>query len=699
MSYEDENDTMNGSVQDDDPDSTFNILLATDIHLGFMEKHPVRGEDSFVTFEEILKYGVEKNADCILLGGDLFHENKPSRKSLQRCMDLLRKYCLGPKDINFQCLSEPGVIFKDCATPGVNFEDPNLHISLPIFSIHGNHDDPCGEGNYSVMDMLAASGFVNYFGKVPNLENLSFIPILLRKNDINVAIYGIGSMNDDRLFRLFQEEKVTFQIPEPSEIDTDDLFSILVLHQNRARHGCKSYAGEHLLPSFVDLVFWGHEHECRIEPEDSLDQFRITQPGSSVATSLSPGEAVPKHIGMLRVRGSEDFYIEKFPLLTTRPFVFDTLSLDEFSDIGYQFGSDEVIEKIKMKIKDMLQIAETLLSGHPKQPKEPLLRLRIEHESDQDFNTNNRDLNIMLQLEDRVANPDDVVKLMRKKAASDKIKSEIDEDAMDSIFSMGESVNMVEGHLEKLLIEYFQESNKKPLMVMHERTLAEAVHYYVDKSHDDAFHDIIFLQAKKIQEELKDKVVPTDRVAFRELFAEIREQRNANPQQITDEAKSWLSGDLVVPKNENPAPLGGFDDPMLVANEPATPPAARGRGRGQRRARAAAGTGTRARGRGRQAAAAAPVAEEEPEIMEVSGSDDEFLPPTNPKQATPRQPAARATRGTARAGTAAAATPIAQAFARQSQSQQAPTQRSQQSGAPPKRAAASRGVCYVSDSD
>ena len=48
MSYEDENDTMNGSVQDDDPDSTFNILLATDIHLGFMEKHPVRGKLCFL---------------------------------------------------------------------------------------------------------------------------------------------------------------------------------------------------------------------------------------------------------------------------------------------------------------------------------------------------------------------------------------------------------------------------------------------------------------------------------------------------------------------------------------------------------------------------------------------------------------------------------------------------------------------------
>ena len=154
---------------------------------------------------------------------------------------------------------------------------------------------------------------------------------------------------------------MTFQIPE--EMD-DDLFNILVLHQNRARHGCKSYAGEHLLPTFMDLVFWGHEHECRIEPEDSVDEFRITQPGSSVATSLSPGEAVPKHIGMLRVKDSNDFLIEKLSLKTTRPFVFDTLSLDEFSDIGYQFGSDEVIEKIKTKVEDMLQIAETLVSGY-----------------------------------------------------------------------------------------------------------------------------------------------------------------------------------------------------------------------------------------------------------------------------------------------------------------------------------------------
>ncbi len=104
----------------------------------------ILGEDSFVTFEEILNYGKTMKADFVLLGGDLFHENKPSRKSLQKCMDLLRKYCLGPDEHTLQFLSDPDINFKDCSTPGVNFEDPNLRIALPVFSIHGNHDDPCG---------------------------------------------------------------------------------------------------------------------------------------------------------------------------------------------------------------------------------------------------------------------------------------------------------------------------------------------------------------------------------------------------------------------------------------------------------------------------------------------------------------------------------------------------------------------------
>lgn len=43
----------------------------------------------------------------ILLGGDLFHENKPSRKTLYNTTKLLKQYCLGDKPISLEFLSDP----------------------------------------------------------------------------------------------------------------------------------------------------------------------------------------------------------------------------------------------------------------------------------------------------------------------------------------------------------------------------------------------------------------------------------------------------------------------------------------------------------------------------------------------------------------------------------------------------------------
>jgi DNA repair exonuclease SbcCD nuclease subunit len=33
----------------------------------------------------------------VLLGGDLFHENKPKPATFQRTVDILQKHCLGPR--------------------------------------------------------------------------------------------------------------------------------------------------------------------------------------------------------------------------------------------------------------------------------------------------------------------------------------------------------------------------------------------------------------------------------------------------------------------------------------------------------------------------------------------------------------------------------------------------------------------------
>lgn len=50
-----------------DDENTFKILVATDIHLGFMEKDAVRGNDTFVTFDEILRLAQENEVSGLHL--------------------------------------------------------------------------------------------------------------------------------------------------------------------------------------------------------------------------------------------------------------------------------------------------------------------------------------------------------------------------------------------------------------------------------------------------------------------------------------------------------------------------------------------------------------------------------------------------------------------------------------------------------
>lgn len=60
----------------------FRILVATDTHLGHKERDPIRGDDSFVAFEEILQLAKSLDVDFLLHGGDLFDLNKPSRHTM-----------------------------------------------------------------------------------------------------------------------------------------------------------------------------------------------------------------------------------------------------------------------------------------------------------------------------------------------------------------------------------------------------------------------------------------------------------------------------------------------------------------------------------------------------------------------------------------------------------------------------------------
>ena len=42
------------------------IVVATDVHLGYLERDDERGHDSFLAFEEVLKTAREEQADMLL---------------------------------------------------------------------------------------------------------------------------------------------------------------------------------------------------------------------------------------------------------------------------------------------------------------------------------------------------------------------------------------------------------------------------------------------------------------------------------------------------------------------------------------------------------------------------------------------------------------------------------------------------------
>ena len=71
--------------------------------------------------------------------------------------------------------------------------------------------------------------------------------------------------------------------------------SLFIFIFSRVKHGPQEFVPEGLFDDSINLVVWGHEHDCRIIPEPVAGKsYYITQPGSSVATSLADGEAIEK---------------------------------------------------------------------------------------------------------------------------------------------------------------------------------------------------------------------------------------------------------------------------------------------------------------------------------------------------------------------------------------------------------------------
>ncbi|XP_046736595.1 double-strand break repair protein MRE11 isoform X2 [Diprion similis] len=495
------------------------------------------------------------------------------------------------------------MIFKHCLNKTVNFEDANLNVEIPVFSIHGNHDDPSGPGQIGSLDLLSVTGLVNYFGKWTNLNEIQLAPLLFRKGCTNLALYGLSYIKDQRLSRLMRDGKVhTLRTKE-----INDCFNIFVLHQNRAKHAENAFVPEEDLPNFFDFVLWGHEHECRIETEQvGKKHYHICQPGSPVATSLCQGEAVPKHAGILKVYKT-GFKLQKLKLKTVRPFVFDTLNVDDNNDIKIQ-SSEKISDSIEKYVDNyieniMMPKAADQLSGDPHQPTLPLLRLRVFYTDEkQKFDT----FRLEQKYVDQVANSGEIILLRKKKSGLAK-REDLDDYNVDDTDAVIEEAlgydedepewnKTVQGGIRK----YFASGNKKnKLTILSLTGLNEALSQFVDKGDSNAFDDIIEHQMKQTLEYINSKTLENpDEIA--DVIEEFRNERDDIKEDEEIQVRDFLNSStrrVHQPADDLDADIAVEDDSPTKSNEEN---AVRGRGRGRR----ARGTGGAASGRGRARATA-----------------------------------------------------------------------------------------------
>ena len=188
-----------------------------------------------------------------------------------------------------------------------------------------------------------------------SFSGIEISPILFVKGENRLALYGLSNIKDERLHRLFRQEAVHLDIPDETP---NEWFNLFVLHQNRARHSNTNYIPENFIPDIFDLVVWGHEHENRLVPEfrefSEDHKFFISQPGSSVATSLCEAEAGQKSVGLLQVQG-KNFKMDPIHLQTVRPMIFKTVSLMEASSDFTPPDLSGTDKEVQNKVEDALK--------------------------------------------------------------------------------------------------------------------------------------------------------------------------------------------------------------------------------------------------------------------------------------------------------------------------------------------------------
>jgi double-strand break repair protein MRE11 len=420
------------------------------------------------------------------------------------------------------------------------------------------------------------------------------------------------------------------------------------------------YLPENFLPEFLDLVVWGHEHECLINPRYNPEMnFHVMQPGSSVATSLMPGEAVTKHVAIVSVTG-RDFKVEPIRLKTVRPFVMKEIVLSEETEAKKLAKKDNrtmltqylirVVEGLIQQAKDeWLEAQEDGDSDEEPEVPLPLIRLRVEYSAPDggNFDCENPQ-RFSNRFVGKVANVNDVVQFYRKKAGSGR-KAPDGVDLPEESILAQLSIDSVK--VEKLVREFL---TAQSLTILPQNSFGDAVSQFVDKDDKHAMEMFVneslmdqikhLMEIDHADEEEIQNAMDAHKSKLEELFAAGRLKRTKRAK-LKPRPPNWDS-DLDGEWEAQPAALVRSDMDEGAEEEEEAPLASTARGRGKAaapgKAPVAARKAPNAKApRGKKKVVEEESDEEDEDIIMVESDEGEsqlFVKPARPAKAT-RKPA------------------------------------------------------------
>ncbi|OHT17588.1 Ser/Thr protein phosphatase [Tritrichomonas foetus] len=493
--------------------SSIKFAIFTDTHLGHEERDPVRGKDSFDAFEEALQISLDEKVDCIIHAGDMFDEPSPTRSTMIKTNEILHKYLF--RIPNEESQGENAIKYED--TEGLTEKipttlDENIHVKVPFFVIHGNHDPPSGFELTSACDLLSSCRLVNYFKKIIDPATIELKPVILQRANIEIALYGLGYIMETKFITALESKSITFAHPPEDTDPTKKRFSILLLHQNRPSRNSQQLQVPHMLRDvcpWMDLIVWGHEHENRTDMEISCG-MRITQPGSTIVTMLRDFEATPRGMAILEVFEDHEDFIP-INLKTPRPFIISKLELD--SSLTTK-PAEEVLGIIREKLIDMIDQRDD-------RDKIPIIRLHVFAAIDM---RNVPYKQLTHEFSQQVANPHNFIEISRRSTRSSGNKDK-------KSLSQSSSLNSEENEefdvttsptcIEELLEKKFEDS---PLDFLIVDTLNQSLKSYVFEEDRDAFNrnikDLIETRVSYLLKQVPDTgkgMSPEDAADFIEL--------------------------------------------------------------------------------------------------------------------------------------------------------------------------------------